>query len=112
MGSEIHPEDIAMLMLEEVPKDARKAFEEHQRVAEEHRRVTEAKEQMQQMMEESIDKFFRKLNISFDSLVAHVDQRISNSSTTHVSVENTQFNISLNYFPSQAPSARNIFFDK
>jgi hypothetical protein len=33
-----------MVTLEEVSKDARKAFEGHRRAAEKHRRVTEAKE--------------------------------------------------------------------
>jgi hypothetical protein len=44
MSSKIHLEDIAMVTLEEVPEDARKAFEEHQRAAEERRRVIETKE--------------------------------------------------------------------
>jgi isocitrate/isopropylmalate dehydrogenase len=44
MSFEIHLEDIDMVMLEEVPKDAFKAFEEHRRAAEERRRATEAKE--------------------------------------------------------------------
>jgi hypothetical protein len=52
--------------------------------------------QMQQTMEESIDKFFRKLNISSNSPVAHLNQHASNSSATHVPLENTQFNMSLN----------------
>jgi hypothetical protein len=42
MSFEIHLEDIDMVTLEEVPKDARKTFEEHRRAAEECRRVTEA----------------------------------------------------------------------
>jgi hypothetical protein len=44
MSSEIHPEDIAIVTLEEVPEDARKVFEEHRRAAEECRRATKAKE--------------------------------------------------------------------
>jgi hypothetical protein len=40
--------------------------------------------QMQQTMEESIDKFFRKLNISSNSPVAHMNHHSSNSSATHV----------------------------
>jgi hypothetical protein len=44
MSSEIHLEDIAMVTLEEVLEDARKAFEDHRRAAEERRRTTEAKE--------------------------------------------------------------------
>jgi hypothetical protein len=44
MSFEIHLEGIAMVTLEEVPKDAHKAFEEHRRVVEEHRRVSKAKE--------------------------------------------------------------------
>jgi hypothetical protein len=68
--------------------------------------------QMQQKMEESIDKFFRKLNISSNSLVAHMNQHASNLSATHAPLESTQFNMPLNYFPSQAPSARDTFLDK
>jgi phage-related minor tail protein len=44
MSFKIHLGDIDMVMLEEVPKDACKAFEEHRRAAEERRRATEAKE--------------------------------------------------------------------
>jgi hypothetical protein len=44
LGSKIHLEEIDMVTLEEVPEDARKAFEEHRRAAEERRRATEAKE--------------------------------------------------------------------
>jgi hypothetical protein len=44
MSSEIHLEEIDMVTLEEVLEDARKAFDEHRRVAEERRRATEAKE--------------------------------------------------------------------
>jgi hypothetical protein len=40
--------------------------------------------QMQQTMEESIDKFFRKLNISSNSPVAHMNRHASNSLATHV----------------------------
>jgi hypothetical protein len=68
--------------------------------------------QMQQTMEEGIDRFFRKLNISSNSLVAHMNHHASNSSATHVPLESTQFNMLLNYFPSQAPSARDTFLDK
>jgi hypothetical protein len=68
--------------------------------------------QMQQTMEEGIDRFFRKLNISSNSLVAHMNHHASNSSATHVPLESTQFNMSLNYFPSQAPLPRDTFLDK
>jgi hypothetical protein len=44
MSYEVHLEDIAMVTLEEVQEDARKAFEQHRRVVEERRRATEAKE--------------------------------------------------------------------
>jgi hypothetical protein len=67
--------------------------------------------QMQQMMEEGIDRFFRKLNISSNSLVAHMNHHASNSSAIHVPLESTKFNMSLNYFPSQATSARYTFLD-
>jgi 5'-3' exonuclease len=146
MSSEINLEDIAMVILGEVPEDARKAFEKHRMAVEECRRATKAKElqeylarfrkdqqdvvtqdkqvilppldnmtmvtrnvstsspsvtrevlsnmlvdhnktmmsQMQQTMEESIDKFFRKLNISSNSPVAHMNRHASNSLATHV----------------------------
>jgi hypothetical protein len=67
--------------------------------------------QVQQTMEEGIDKFFRKLNISY-SPVAHMNQHATNSSATHVPLESTQFNMSLNYFSSQAYLARDTFLDK
>jgi hypothetical protein len=41
-----------------------------------------------------------------------MNQHASNSSVTHVPLESTQFNMSLNYFPSQPPSARDTFLDK
>jgi hypothetical protein len=63
-------------------------------------------------MEKIIDKSFRKLNISSNSLVAHMNQYASNSSATHNPLESTQFNMSLNYFPSQTLSARDTFLDK
>jgi hypothetical protein len=63
-------------------------------------------------MEEGIDRFFRKLNISSNSHVAHMNHHASNSLATHVPLESTQFNMSLNYFPSTAPSARDTFLDK
>jgi hypothetical protein len=63
-------------------------------------------------MEKIIDKSFRKLNISSNSLVAHMNQYASNSSATHIPLESTQFNMSLNYFPSQTLSARDTFLDK
>jgi hypothetical protein len=66
--------------------------------------------QMQQTMEVGIDRFFRKLNISFNSPVAHMNHHASNSSATHVPLESTQFNTSLNYFPSKA--ARDTFLIK
>jgi hypothetical protein len=162
MSSKIHLEYIAIVMLEEVPEDACKAFEEHRRAAEEHTRGTKAKEfqaflacfkknqqdvvtqdkqvvpspldnttdvtrnvstspplvtcevlsnmlvdhnkammsQMQQTMEESIDTVFRKLNISSNSPVAHMNHHSSNSSATHVPLESTQFNMLFTYFPS------------
>jgi hypothetical protein len=68
--------------------------------------------QMQQTMEEGIDRFFRKLNISSNSPIAHMNHHASNSSATHVPLESTHFNMSLNYFPSQAPSTRDTFLDK
>jgi hypothetical protein len=68
--------------------------------------------QVQQTMEEGIDKFFRKLNISSNSPVAHMNQHATNSSATHVPLESTQFNMSLNYFSNHAPSARDTFLDK
>jgi hypothetical protein len=45
--------------------------------------------QMQQTMEEGIDKFFRKLNISSNSLVAHMNQHVSNLSAACVPLEST-----------------------
>jgi hypothetical protein len=68
--------------------------------------------QMQQTMEEGIDRFFRKLNISSNSPVAHMNHHASNSSATHVPLESTHFNMSLNYFPSLAPSTRDTFLKK
>jgi hypothetical protein len=68
--------------------------------------------QMQQTMEEGIDRFFRKLNISSNSPIAHMNHRASNSSATHVPLESTHFNMTLSYFPSQAPSTRDTFLDK
>jgi hypothetical protein len=38
--SEIHSKNIVMAMLEEVPEDACKTFEEHLRVVEEHMKAT------------------------------------------------------------------------
>jgi galactitol-specific phosphotransferase system IIB component len=67
--------------------------------------------QMQQMIEERIDKFVRNLDISYNSPTAHVNQHALNSSTIHVPLESTQFNTSLNYFPSQAPLVRDTFID-
>jgi galactitol-specific phosphotransferase system IIB component len=67
--------------------------------------------QMQQMIEERIDKFVRNLDISYNSPTAHVNQHALNSSTIHVPLESTQFNTSLSYFPSQAPLARDTFID-
>jgi hypothetical protein len=43
------------------------------------------------MIEESLAKYFKNLNQSSDSLVAHVNQHASNSLATHVPLENTQF---------------------
>jgi hypothetical protein len=54
--------------------------------------------QMQQTMEEGIDRFFRMLNISSNSPVAHMNHHASNSLATHVPLESTQFNMLLNYF--------------
>jgi hypothetical protein len=68
--------------------------------------------QMQQMIEERIDKFVRNLDISYDSPTAHVNQHALNSSATHVPLESTQFNTPLNYFSSQSPLTRNTFNDK
>jgi hypothetical protein len=56
--------------------------------------------QMQQTMEESIDTVFRKLNISSNSHVAHMNHHSSNSSATHIPLESTQFNMLFTYFPS------------
>jgi hypothetical protein len=67
--------------------------------------------QMQQMIEERIDKFVRNLDISYGSPTAHVNQHALNSSAIHVPLESAQFNTSLNCFPSQAPSARDTFLD-
>jgi hypothetical protein len=67
--------------------------------------------QMQQTMEKGIDRFFRKLNISSNSPVAHMNHHASNSSATYVPLESIKFNMLLNYFPSQAPSARDTFLD-
>jgi hypothetical protein len=41
-----------------------------------------------------------------------MNQHASNSLATHVPLESTQFNMPLNYFSSQAPSARDNFLDK
>jgi hypothetical protein len=173
MSSEIHPKNIIMTMLEEVSKEARRAFEAHHKASEEYGKAIEARElqefltclkknrqgkitqvkdvvlpstsgttevthnvsistpsvthefvydmlidyyknmenQMQQMIEERIDKFVRNLDISYDSPTAHVNQHALNSSAIHLPLESTQFNTSLNYFPSQAPSARDTFLD-
>jgi hypothetical protein len=51
-------------------------------------------------MEEGIYKFFRKLNISSNSPVAHMNHHASNSLAMHVPLESTGFNMPLNYFPS------------
>jgi hypothetical protein len=67
---------------------------------------------MQQMIEERKDKFVRNLDISYDSPTVHVYQHALHSSAIHVTLESTQFNTPLNYFPSQAPSARDTFLDK
>jgi hypothetical protein len=67
---------------------------------------------MQQMIEESLAMPFKNLNISSHSPTAHVNQHASNSSATHVPLKNLQFGMSLNYLPSQAPSARNIFLER
>jgi hypothetical protein len=69
------------------------------------------KNQMQQMVEERIDKFVRNLDISYDSPTAYVNQHALNSSAIHAPLESTQFNMTLNYFPSQTPSARDTFID-
>jgi hypothetical protein len=63
------------------------------------------------MIEERIDKFVRNMDISYNSPTAHVNQHVLNSLAIHVPLESTQFNMSLNYFPSQAPSARDTFLD-
>jgi hypothetical protein len=68
--------------------------------------------QMQHIIEEGLAKFFKYLNISSDSHVAHANQYASNSSATHVRLENLHVGMSLNYFPSQIPSARNTFLDR
>jgi hypothetical protein len=49
------------------------------------------------------------LNISPSSPIAYVNQHASNSSATHVPLENPQFGMSLNYFRSQTASASNTF---
>jgi hypothetical protein len=132
MSSEIHPKNIVMATLEEVPEEARRAFKTHHTAAEECRKVVEARKlqefltcfkkdrqgkitqvkeavlpstsgmtevthnvgisapsvthefvydmlrnmenQMQQKIEERIDKFVRNLDISYDSPTAHVNQ--------------------------------------
>jgi hypothetical protein len=45
--------------------------------------------QMQQMIEERIDKFVRNLDISYDSPTAHVNQHALNSLAIHVPLEST-----------------------
>jgi hypothetical protein len=40
----IHPKNIIIVTLEEIPNDARKAFEEHQRIPKERREAVKAKE--------------------------------------------------------------------
>jgi hypothetical protein len=70
------------------------------------------KNQMQQMIEERIDKFDRNLDISYDSRTTHVNQHALNSSAIHVPLESTTFNTLLKYFSSQSPLARNTFIDK
>jgi hypothetical protein len=52
------------------------------------------------------------LTFSLLSHVAHMNHHASNSSATHVPLESTHFNMSLNYFPSQAPLTRDTFLDK
>jgi hypothetical protein len=42
MNSEIHPKNIIMATLEEVQKEARKAFEAHHKAADERRKAVEA----------------------------------------------------------------------
>jgi vacuolar-type H+-ATPase subunit H len=44
MSSEIHPKNIIMATLEEVPKEAHRVFEAHHKAAEEHRKAIEARE--------------------------------------------------------------------
>ena len=44
MSSEIHLKNIVMVTLEEVSEDARKAFEEHQKIAEERREAAKARQ--------------------------------------------------------------------
>jgi hypothetical protein len=42
MSSEIHPKNIVMVTLEEVPEEACRVFEAHHKAAEDHRKVVEA----------------------------------------------------------------------
>jgi hypothetical protein len=52
------------------------------------------------------------MNISSNSHVAHMNHHASNSLATQVPLESTQFNMLLNYFPTQAPLTRDTFLDK
>jgi hypothetical protein len=52
------------------------------------------------------------MKISSYSHIAHISQHALNSSATHIPLENSQFGMLLNYFPREAPSARNTFLDK
>jgi hypothetical protein len=67
------------------------------------------KNQMQHIIEEGFTKSSKNLNISSDYSTAHANQHASNSSATHIALQNIQFGMPLNYFPSEPPSARATF---
>jgi hypothetical protein len=44
VSSEIHPKNIIMVTLEEVPEDTRKVFDSHRKAVEKHREMNKARE--------------------------------------------------------------------
>jgi hypothetical protein len=68
--------------------------------------------QMQHMIDKSLAKSFKILNISADSPDTHVNQHASNSSATHFPLENPQFGMPLKYFAHQTPLVKATFPSK
>jgi hypothetical protein len=65
MNSEVHSKNIVMATLVEVPKDAHKVFEEHQKVVQKHRKDAEAKE---------LQEFLACLKKDRQDVVTHVKE--------------------------------------